>query len=297
MRPALVLLAARACGGTDADAVPSAVAVELVHNFSLLHDDLMDGDTQRRHRATVWSVWGGASAILTGDALMTLAQQVVLESGSPRTVELLQTLLGATAELIRGQVADLEFEERETVPVEECLDMVAGKTSALLAASARMGAVAAGADPATAAALAAYGDHVGTAFQLVDDLLGIWGRPAETGKPVLSDLRSRKKSLPVCFALSRGGPAAEELAAWMRTPASPRPTPDKPAPVPLDDAEEAALRRAAEMVEASGGRAWAAEEARRHVAEARARLESADLVPGVRAELAAVADFVVEREH
>jgi geranylgeranyl diphosphate synthase type I len=297
LRPALVLLAARACSGTEEDAVPSAVAVELVHNFSLLHDDLMDGDTQRRHRATVWAVWGGSTAILAGDALATLAQQVVLESGSPRTLELLRILLEATAELIRGQVADLGFEQRHVVEVAECLDMVAGKTGALLAASSGMGAVSAGAPPATVAALTSYGDHLGTAFQLVDDLLGIWGRPAETGKPVLSDLRTRKKSLPVCFALAQGGAAAEELSAWIRTPAPERPAPGQPAAVPADAAEEAALRRAAELVESCGARTWTVAEARRHVAEARAALDAVRLEPSARAELDALADFVVQREH
>jgi geranylgeranyl diphosphate synthase type I len=296
LRPALVLLAARACGGTEEAAVPSAVAVELVHNFSLLHDDLMDGDTQRRHRATVWAVWGSASAILTGDALMTLAQQVVLESGSPRTVELLQVLLDATAELIRGQVADLAFEQRHVVEVDECFDMVAGKTGALLAASSGMGAISAGADPATVAALTAYGDHVGTAFQLVDDLLGIWGSPAETGKPVLSDLRARKKSLPVCYALSQGGSAAEELAAWMATPAPEREPAASSGPDGADPVEEAALRRAAALVEACGARTWTVGEAERHVAAARAALDAAGLVPAARAELDALAGFVVDRE-
>jgi geranylgeranyl diphosphate synthase, type I len=297
LRPALVLLAARACGGREEDAVPAAVAVELVHNFSLLHDDLMDGDTQRRHRATVWAVWGGPSAILTGNALMTLAQQVVLDSGSPRTVEQLDVLLRATAELIRGQVDDLAFEQRAAVGVAECFRMVAGKTGALLAASTGMGALSAGAPAPAVAALTAYGDHVGTAFQLVDDLLGIWGQPAETGKPVLSDLRTRKKSLPVCWALAQGGPAAEELAAWMATPAPERPGPGQPAPAPPDPGEEAGLRRAAELVEACGGRSWAALQAREHVAAARAALDAVALQPEARAELDALADFVVAREH
>ena len=295
LRPALVLLAARACGGSEQDAVPSAVAVELVHNFSLVHDDLMDGDTQRRHRATVWAVWGSSSAILTGDALMTLAQQVVLESGSPQTVELLNLLLVATAQLIRGQVADLGFEQRDAVDVRECFDMVAGKTGALLAVSSGMGAVSAGAPPDTVAALTAYGDHLGTAFQLVDDLLGIWGRPAETGKPVLSDLRARKKSLPVCYALAQSGPAAAELADWIRTPAPARP--GSAGPGTADPAEEAALRRAAELVKACGARDWTAAEARRQVVQARAALDTAQLEPSARAELDALANFVVQREY
>ncbi|MEU2350943.1 polyprenyl synthetase family protein [Modestobacter sp. NPDC049651] len=290
LRPALVLLGAEACGGTDADAVPSAVAVELVHNFSLVHDDLMDGDTERRHRATVWAVWGSANAILTGDAMVGLALEVVLDSGSPHAVALSQTLLRATRELIRGQVEDLQFEQRAEVTLDECLRMVAGKTGALIAASAGMGALAAGAPPATVAALTRYGDHLGTAFQLVDDLLGIWGEPAVTGKPVLNDLRSRKKSLPVAYALSQRCDGRDELADWLRTP--PAPAGDAAGP-----AEEAGLRRAAELVEACGARAWTAAEARRQVDAARAALDEVDLRPVPRAELDALADFVVGREH
>jgi len=291
LRPALVLLAARACGGTEDDAVPGAVAVELVHNFSLVHDDLMDGDTQRRHRATVWSVWGSSSAILTGDALLTLAQQVVLESGSPYLADQLRVLLDATAELIRGQVDDLAFESRPLVALEECFDMAAGKTGALLAASAALGALAAGASPAAVEALTTYGRHLGTAFQLVDDLLGIWGSPAETGKPVLSDLRCRKKSLPVCYAIGRPGPAARELAAWLATPA-----PDRSLPTSVDEVEEAGLHRAAELLAACGAREWTLAEARRHVADAQRALTAVALEPEPRAELAALAEFVVERE-
>lgn len=290
LRPALVLFAARACGGTEDDAVPAAVAVELVHNFSLVHDDLMDGDTRRRHRATVWSLWGGSSAILTGDALVVLAQQVVLESGSPHLAAQLRVLLDATAELIRGQVLDLAFESRSHVELAECLDMVAGKTGALLAAGCALGAVSAGAPAEVVAALTTFGRHLGTAFQLTDDLLGIWGEPERTGKPVLSDLRTRKKSLPVCYATGRTGAAAREFAAWLATA-----PPDRSAPV-ADAAEEAGLRRAAQLLEACGAREWTLAEARRHVTAARWALEDVALVPDARAELAALADFVVERE-
>jgi geranylgeranyl diphosphate synthase, type I len=300
LRPAVVLLASRACGGSEEAAVPGAVAVELVHNFSLLHDDVMDGDTERRHRPTVWAVWGTSSAILAGDALMTLAQEVLLESGSPATVPLTAMLLRATRDLIRGQVQDLAFENRDSVELAECLDMVAGKTGALLAASGGMGALTAGAPPDAVAALTRYGDHLGTAFQLVDDLLGIWGDPARTGKPVLADLRTRKKSVPVTYALGRTGAAAEEFAAWVRTPAparsGARPTGDLP-PTPADQAEEeAGLRRAAELVEACGAREWTAAEAQRQVAAARAALDRVSLVPAAQTELDALAEFVVGRD-
>ena len=175
LRPALALLSARAAGAPAATGIPGAVAVELVHNFSLIHDDLIDGDLTRRHRATVWSLWGVAAAILTGDALHTLAQQVLLEQPSPTGAAAARLLADCTRELIRGQVEDVEFERRDDVSLESCLSMADGKTGSLMAASTAIGAVLAGGSIDLVAALAQYGHQLGIAFQLVDDLLGIWG--------------------------------------------------------------------------------------------------------------------------
>ena len=183
--------------------MPGAVAVELVHNFSLLHDDLMDHDAERRHRATVWAVWGPSMAILVGDAMLALAYQVLADVRDESSVAAAAMLGTATQGLIAGQVEDLAFERRATVRVEECVAMAAGKTGALLGCSAAIGAVLAGAPVETVAALQIYGEELGLAFQLVDDLLGIWGDSAVTGKPVGSDLRARKKSLPISWALVR----------------------------------------------------------------------------------------------
>jgi geranylgeranyl diphosphate synthase type I len=286
VRPALALLSAEAAGAPVEDGVPGAVAVELVHNFSLLHDDLMDGDLERRHRKTVWAVWGSASAILTGDALLALAQEVLLECESPHAIAAGRLLAAATRELIRGQVDDLAFERRTDVSLAECLDMAGAKTAALLSASASIGAVLAGAGDDLVAALAAYGRELGIAFQLVDDLLGIWGDPAVTGKPVFSDLRSRKKSLPVTYAVGHGGEAGKRLAGWLATP-------------PLDGAgegEEDELRAAADLVEAGGGRAWAAVEAARRLDLAADALRRAAMPAGPCEELLALGHFIVERE-
>jgi len=184
VRPALALLSAQAVGASAHVGLPGAVAVELVHNFSLLHDDLMDGDVERRHRTTVWALEGAAAAILCGDALLAAASQVLLDVGTLDAVEALRLLTASTQQLIRGQYDDLAFERRCDVTVDECLAMAAGKTGALLSCAAAIGAVLAGADRASVAALAAYGGELGLAFQLVDDLLGIWGDSGVTGKPV-----------------------------------------------------------------------------------------------------------------
>ncbi|MEU2585718.1 polyprenyl synthetase family protein [Streptomyces avermitilis] len=281
VRPALALLSAQAAGAPAETGLPGAVAVELVHNFSLLHDDLMDGDEERRHRRTVWTLWGASGAILTGDALLALAQEVLLDCGLPTGAAAARLLARTTRDLIRGQVQDVAFERRAHVPIEECVDMAAGKTGALLSASAAIGAVLAGAPVTTVDALALYGHQVGLAFQLTDDVLGIWGDPAVTGKSVHSDLRARKKSLPVTYALNQGGTVSVELATWLSAPGEPG---------------EDELRRAADLVAAAGGRDWATAEAARRMALGEAALRGVDLDAAARDELIALGHFVVDRE-
>jgi geranylgeranyl diphosphate synthase type I len=281
VRPALALLSARAAGAPAATGVPGAVAVELVHNFSLLHDDLMDGDVERRHRPTAWVQWGQANAVLTGDAMLALASRVLLEPGTREGADAALLLADATLELVRGQAQDVAFETRAGVPLDECLDMAGGKTGALLSASAAIGAVLAGAPAPLVAALAEHGAEVGLAFQLVDDLLGIWGEAAVTGKPVLSDLRTRKKSLPVTYAVCSGTSAGHELAAWLASPG-----PD----------DEDRLRHAAGLVERAGGREWAAEEARARLVRAERALSRVALPQDVAAELTALAGFLGGRQ-
>nr|WP_024799641.1 polyprenyl synthetase family protein [Nocardia sp. BMG51109] len=280
IRSRLALLAARAVGGGGAAALPGAVAVELVHNFSLVHDDLMDRDATRRHRPTVWAVWGDAVAVLTGDAMLSLAHEVLLDSGSPQAIPSAKIIATATTELIRGQAADVDFEHRDDVSLAECVRMATGKTAALLAASAGVGALLAGAPDRTVSAMQSYGHHVGLAFQLVDDLLGIWGQPEVTGKPVWSDLRSRKKSLPVVWALEAGGSAGRELARWLARPDTP---------------DEDELRGAAELVDRAGGRRWARTEAQRRVALAEESLAPVPMPPECRGELTDLARFIIER--
>lgn len=280
VRPALALLSAEAVGAAPETALPGAVAVELVHNFSLIHDDLMDGDEERRHRRTVWKLWGASSAILTGDALLALAQEVLLDSGLPTAAPAARLLARTTRHLIRGQVQDLSFEQRTHVAIEDCVDMAAGKTGALLSTSAAIGAVLAGAPKATVDALALYGHQVGLAFQLIDDVLGIWGDPVVTGKPIHSDLRARKKTLPISYALNQGGMLSATLAACLSS---------------ADPGEEE-LRREAGLIADAGGRDWAQAEAARRLVLAEDALRDVELDAGAREELLALGRFVVERE-
>lgn len=199
-----------------------------MHNFSLLHDDLMDGDEQRRHRDTVWKVHGPAQAILVGDALFALANEVLLELGTVEAGRATRRLTTATRALIDGQAQDISYEHRDRVSVEECLEMEGNKTGALLACACSIGAVLGGADDLTADTLERYGYHLGLAFQAVDDLLGIWGDPEATGKQTWSDLRQRKKSLPVVAALAAGGPPPSGSATC--SPRTPRPATSRTSP-------------------------------------------------------------------
>jgi len=281
LRPALVLLSAAAVGGSPREAVPAGVAVELAHNFSLLHDDVMDGDLTRRHRPTAWSMFGIGGAILAGDALLTLALDVLSSTGQPAAAPGMRMLSAAVQALVDGQCADMDFEQRDTVGLAECHAMAAGKTAALIGCACALGATFGGAAPEKVAHLRAFGEHLGLAFQHVDDLLGIWGDPAVTGKPVYSDLRNRKKSLPVVCALTSGTAAGDELAALYRRT------------VPLSDDE---LTRAAGLVEQAGGRAWSQEQADDLMAQASCRLDELDRSPAV-AELVDLARMVIRRDH
>ncbi|WP_324291103.1 polyprenyl synthetase family protein [Mycobacterium sp. Aquia_213] len=282
IRPALALLGAGVAGAEPEAALPGAVAVELVHNFSLVHDDLIDGDAERRHRPTVWAQWGAPTAVLAGDAMLSLAHEVLLDLRSPhaRTAEAM--LAAATRELIRGQTLDIAFESRRAVSLDECIDMARGKTGALISVSAAIGAVLTGAPTEMTDALAAYGDHLGVAFQLVDDLLGIWGQPEMTGKPVYSDLRSHKKTLPVTWVIENGGAAGRQLAAWLDDESR--------------DPTDAELADIAELVEQGGGRAWATDEAARRAALADEAVTQAGAVSEPAGQLRALARYLIDRE-
>jgi geranylgeranyl diphosphate synthase type I len=280
VRPALALLSARAAGAPDEVALPGALAVELIHNFSLLHDDVMDRDVARRHRPTAWTVFGEARAIVAGDALHALAVRVLLEVGTAEGARAASALTEAASRMISGQAQDLSFSARADVSVEECLDMCANKTGALLSCSSSIGAILAGAPTPLVEALAGFGLELGLAFQAMDDVLGIWGLPSVTGKPIAGDLRERKKTLPVAAALATSGPDRDRLAEVLA-----RPT--------LSDEDVA---EAARLVETCGGRARALDEARRHLDAAVEALEGRGFEPSAVERLTEVARFVVARD-
>lgn len=282
IRPALALLAAEAAGGDAGAAVPAALAAELVHNFSLVHDDLIDRDATRRHRPTVWAAFGDAPALLAGDALLGLAFQVLAACGHPAAPEGARILGAAVQALVDGQSRDMSFEPRADVEIAECLAMAERKTGALFGAACGLGALFGGAGPQLVAYLGGLGERLGLAFQFVDDLLGIWGDPAVTGKPVFSDLASRKKSLPVVAALRSGTAAGEELGALLA----------RPGPVAGAD-----LARAAELVEQAGGRQWSRAQADELLVEVLVLLDSVALAERPAAELGELARLMTRRDR
>jgi geranylgeranyl diphosphate synthase type I len=219
IRPLLVLLCASACGADWQSALPAAAAVELVHNFSLVHDDIQDNSDRRRGRPTTWVKWGMPMAINVGDALFVLSNQAIValkEHYEPHIVVRAAEILHNTCfELTRGQFLDMSYEERDDLAVEDYWPMVAGKTAALLSGCCHIGALLGGADEARQEAYRAYGQYLGLAFQVQDDILGIWGDEVLTGKSAASDLIEGKNSLPVLAGL---GANREFAARWRRGP-------------------------------------------------------------------------------
>ncbi len=222
IRPLMLLMTVSACDTEWLYAVPAAAAVELIHNFSLVHDDIQDNSEKRRGRATIWKLWGIAMAINAGDALFVQSNQAItdLRNRYPaETVVKAATVLHNTSlDLTRGQFLDMSYEKRLDLRVEDYWPMIAGKTAALLSACCHIGSILGGADEGRQDAFRSFGHALGIAFQVQDDILGIWGDETVTGKSATSDLLEGKKSLPVLHGLSKGGKFAER---WAKGPIQP----------------------------------------------------------------------------
>ena len=281
VRSALAVLSAEAAGAPPDVAIPGAVAVELIHNYSLIHDDIVDDDAERRHRPTVWKVYGIDNAVIIGDAVMALAFEVLLEETTPPRAAAAADLSRANAAMIAGQSLDMTLHSRPTVTVADCWEMISLKTGALLSHAGCVGAILAGAPPATVQALRRFGDELGRGFQATDDLLGIWGRPEVTGKPAGNDLRERKRSLPVTVALNSRSAAAGRFAELYSR----------------EHLTEEDLATAARLIEETGGRAATADAARQCMQSAIRSVEVAGVAPTAAAGLQELAKFIVEREY
>lgn len=208
IRPMLCVLACQAAQGDPAQAIPAAAGIELLHNFSLIHDDIEDNSPTRRGRPALWTRWGVPQAINSGDGLFTLAHLAIDRLRNrgvscDHIVDVREVFDRACLSLTHGQYLDIAFESRASVSVDEYLHMISGKTAALIGASTAIGATLAGRDANAVARYETFGRELGLAFQIQDDVLGIWGEEALTGKSAESDVVTRKKSLPAVYALER----------------------------------------------------------------------------------------------
>jgi geranylgeranyl diphosphate synthase type I len=249
LRPLLCLLACAEVRGNPAQALPAAAAIEILHNFSLVHDDIEDGDETRRHRPTVWVLWGVPQAINVGDGMFSLAFAAMQRMGmhdvpAGTILRALGIFTETCVALTEGQYLDMSFEQRTDVTVAEYMRMIQGKTAALVGASVAIGALVGGATPGQDAALQRFGQAIGLAFQIQDDVLGIWGDPKVTGKAAGNDVLRKKKSLPLLHALNdaRVGPRFAALMAG--------------------DIGPAQLAQALELLDEAGSRAYAEAEER-----------------------------------
>lgn len=217
IRPLLCMLSCEACGGDWHSALPIAAAIELTHNFSLIHDDIEDNSDERHGRAAVWKVWGLPQGLNAGDGMFVLARLALdrlcrrgLEMSTCTDISLIFD--AATLYLCHGQYLDLGFESRDEVTVDEYMQMIRGKTAALISASTHIGAMISTPNQSIVDAFSRFGETIGIAFQITDDILGVWGDPQVTGKSTASDILSKKKSLPTIIGLQR----SEEMRVLYR---------------------------------------------------------------------------------
>lgn len=287
LRPMLCLFSTDAVGGSPVAAVPAAAALELVHNFSLIHDDIQDRDRERRHRPTVWAVWGQPAALAAGDAMMVLADLTLLalcQRGFPpaKALRASHVITSGYLEMIEGQYLDMSYEGRFDITTADYLIMVSKKTGALLETATHLGALLGCDDETRVDALRHAGRSLGIAFQVRDDVLGIWGDTAVTGKAAGADIRRRKKSLPIVCALQSAGPAGRaRLAALYRQDA-------------LSDHDVAEVLG---VLETSGAREQAQRLAEEHCAMALEWAWQAALPPWAQAEFRGLVDFMLYRDR
>jgi geranylgeranyl diphosphate synthase type I len=215
IRPFICLHACSAVSGDPEPALAIAAAIEILHNFTLVHDDIQDRSETRRHRPTVWSLWGESQAINAGDAMFALGQLAALqiceqELPPQRAFPVLRGYNDVALRIVEGQVLDLGFEERWNISSGDYLEMIRGKSAAIVAYAAWAGAILGGADDATAERMRSFGETLGLGFQVRDDVLGIWGETAVTGKRKGDDIRRRKKSLPIITLAAAATPDEAE---------------------------------------------------------------------------------------
>ena len=300
IRPLLGVLAYQSLGGDYRRALPGAAAVELGHNFSLVHDDIEDGDRERRHRPTLWALWGVPLAINAGDALFALSRLALYrlldreEHDDHQVLELMRIYDETCLALCEGQFLDISFETRDDVTVEAYFEMIGKKTAALLGASVQAGAILAVDDPAVHEAYRAFGYDLGMAFQMADDVKGTFWTSEDTGKRDAGDVRRRKKTLPVVWALEHAAPGDRlrliQLYARPERTGEGRGSATEVADESITDSQ---VSEVLDILERSGARTHAESEARRYRDLALEHIERLPCEPRGKQELSALVRWII----
>jgi geranylgeranyl diphosphate synthase, type I len=282
LRPVLLLLSTEAHNGDWQQALPAAAAVELLHNFTLIHDDIEDGDTMRRGRPTLWTHWQIPQAINAGDALFALSYRGILaleERGVPlqRVNLALRRYTEAVIRITEGQYRDISFEDDDHVTESRYLTMIVGKTAALLGLATELGAIIAEASESSTRVQRTLGEALGKAFQMHDDLLGLWGDPAKTGKPVGVDLIKRKKTLPILHGMRTSERFRQLITA--------------------ETLEKAQIAEALAELEACGSRAYTVQRVREFHNEALAALDQSGGTGDAQEALRALVNRLLNRQR
>ncbi len=286
LRPTLCMFACEALEGNLERAAAAAAALELIHNFSLIHDDIQDQDLERRHQATVWSLWGIPKALAAGNAMQTLGDLTALCGHRPETrtgeenLHVSRMLTETYLEMIDGQCQDMGFESRTDITAADYLHMIAGKTGALIRCSVHIGAFLAAGECPASDAFARFGSYLGRAFQIRDDYLGIWGDESATGKSTDNDIRRRKKSFPVVFAFEHTtGGSREDLHRIYRQ----------------EDLDDADVERVMSILEEVGAAEYCDSLTQDSAHSAAQALEGVELPGWARDEVAELVDFLAHR--
>jgi geranylgeranyl diphosphate synthase type I len=282
IRPLLCLLTCSAAGGDWQQAVPAATAIEILHNFSLVHDDIQDASPTRRGRPTVWTLWGEPQAINTGDAMFALAHLALnrlTDRGVPSSivVEAYRRFDETCVALTGGQYADMSFESRKQVGVDEYLKMITGKTAVLISLCCELGGLVADADEQAVHHLGRFGLDIGLAFQIHDDVLGIWGDESLTGKSAATDIVTRKKTLPVLYGLEK----SSRLRALYQT----------------EDNESNFVELAVRFLDEAGARKYAEERVKHYSDSALAHLKAAQPSDPAATALHQLSSMLLKRDH
>jgi len=288
LRPMLCMLSCEAAGGDPQQALPAAAALELIHNFSLVHDDIQDGSRFRRGRRAVWDIWGMEHGINVGDGLFAMARLALHRLGRrgvplPRQQRVTQALDRACLALCEGQYFDMTFEDRLDVDLDQYLWMIRHKTAVLLATAMKMGALVATDDEALIEGHYRFGENLGMAFQIQDDILGTWGDPAVTGKSAATDIRDKKKTLPVVYVLNHPD---ERTSAWELIDLYSQEGP----------LNESAIQAGLSILERAGARAYAEGQAEAYYNLAFESLVKGDMENAAQAHLCELAASLLGRE-